>query len=536
MKKIFVLLFLEFFLHSYCFSQDKQLVDSLQSVLQNIKKDTTKANILFSISKAYWGSDFKKAIAFAEECLTVSQRSGYEKGAGMAYNSLGVIEIKRGNYITAMEFHKKALTICESAKDKNGIAFARVNMGNIYWKQGNPSEALKNYFSSLKINEAIHDKEGMGLCYNNIGLINFDQGNFNEALKNTVAALHIFKEINDKKYIISTYNNLGEIYRVQGKYNDALKSYFTSLTLAKEIGDKYHIGDNYNSMGEIYREQLNYDEALKSYFSSLKIKEEIGDKDGISISYINIGEVYTIQHKYSDALEYLNKGLDFSKEIGNLDNIKKSYINLSALNNLEGKDKDALVNYKLYIVYRDSLLNNENSKVITQQQMQFAFDRKQVADSLQFAQEKEIGLIKLQKQTALTYGGLTGIVIAIILLFLVYNNYKKQRSANKQLKEAQSHLIKSEKMAAFGLMASRVSHEIQNPLNFVNNFSELSLEMLTELSSSVSEEDIKVNTILLAKNLQKINEQGKRAAEIIKQLQEHSRKGSAHEFFEENQN
>src|SRR6185295_8032753 len=102
----------------------------------------------------------------------------------------------------------------------------------------------------------------------------------------------------------------------------------------------------------------------------------------------------------------------------------------------------------------------------------------------------------------------------------------------RTLEDTQAQLIKSEKMAAFGVMASRVSHEIQNPLNFVNNFSELSQEIVADVIKSTSEEDKKQLADLLIANLQKINEHGKRATGIVKQLQEHTLKGTALEFFE----
>ena len=81
----------------------------------------------------------------------------------------------------------------------------------------------------------------------------------------------------------------------------------------------------------------------------------------------------------------------------------------------------------------------------------------------------------------------------------------------------------------------KFSHEILNPLNFINNFAELSSDLVQEIITTKDEAEKKETTQLLQENLLKINGHGKRAEEIVKQLQEHSRKGSAHEFFEENQ-
>jgi C4-dicarboxylate-specific signal transduction histidine kinase len=165
-------------------------------------------------------------------------------------------------------------------------------------------------------------------------------------------------------------------------------------------------------------------------------------------------------------------------------------------------------------------------------QMQFDFDKKQAADRLKFIQEKEMGEMKLQKQKAYTYSGLLGIAVTLILLFFVNHNYKRQRIANEKLKEAQAQLIKSEKLAAYGVMASRMAHEIQNPLNFVNNFSELSEELIEEIISSDNREERKEVAQPLLGNIRMISHHGKRAENIVRELQEHTRAGTAHEYFD----
>jgi C4-dicarboxylate-specific signal transduction histidine kinase len=103
----------------------------------------------------------------------------------------------------------------------------------------------------------------------------------------------------------------------------------------------------------------------------------------------------------------------------------------------------------------------------------------------------------------------------------------------EELKRTQHQLIESEKMAAFGVMASRMAHEIQNPLNFVNNFSEISEELLDEIGNDCSPDEKTENMKLLDENVRKIAFHGKRAENIVKKLQEHINAGTAHEFFEE---
>jgi C4-dicarboxylate-specific signal transduction histidine kinase len=98
-----------------------------------------------------------------------------------------------------------------------------------------------------------------------------------------------------------------------------------------------------------------------------------------------------------------------------------------------------------------------------------------------------------------------------------------------ELREAQALLIQSEKMASLGELTAGIAHEIQNPLNFVNNFSEVNTELLNELKSEVmadnKEEAISIANDII-ENEQKINHHGKRADSIVKGMLQHSRTSS----------
>lgn len=140
-----------------------------------------------------------------------------------------------------------------------------------------------------------------------------------------------------------------------------------------------------------------------------------------------------------------------------------------------------------------------------------------------------------QEQKAyLFFGSVLGTNISLFILLLVYENSKNKayelvEKKHQDLLATQAQLIQSEKMASLGELTAGIAHEIQNPLNFVNNFAEVNTELIDELNAEIEKGHVQEALILtksLRENELKIVHHGKRADSIVKGMLQHSRASS----------
>lgn len=504
-------------------------MDSLLAELPKAKNDTNKVLLLDNISSDYKSINPDEGIKYGKQQLGLSQQLKWPKGIALSYNRIGSNYIFKSDYPNALEYDLKALKAYENINDKTGIATVLGNIGNVYLRQSETNKALFYYLKALSMNEELNYKKGIALNLGNIGLVYSNLGNFEKALDYFLRGVKMNEELHSMDAVAIIYGNIGNLYKNNKEYVKALEYIEKASSIADGMGDKNGKSRYLGNLGAAY----------------LAIAKDAGSGDVVNSK--KFGNRVTL---LNTAIAFTDSAIAIKKEIGELDGLSKKYKDLSDIYVLLGNDKKAFENYLNYTSIKDSVFNMEKDKKLALQIMQYEFDKKEAA--IQAGQEKKDALNQAEiKKQKLVRNIFIGCFLLVLLFALVFfkqrNKIKKEKKhsddlntelneALKNLRAAQEQLVKAEKLAAFGSVASRLAHEIQNPLNFINNFSDISNDLIVEINEADTEEEKRNALKTLNENLHKINQHGKRASGIVNQLQAHTRAGTAHEFFEEEKN
>lgn len=454
-------------------------IDSLRNILKTESDDTGKVNTLnlLSLKLSRMGKYDTSAIC-AKSAEQLGEKLNFENGiAGALYNS-GVIEYNLGNYSKSLEYYNNALTIYQKTGNKAGMGKTLVNIGGVYNEQGDFSKALEKMLKALSLQQEVGNKSGIASAYNNIGLVYYNEEKWALALENMLKALAIQKEIGDKTGIGTCLINTGAICTNQGKLSEALEYYSEALPIYQALGNKNAISVIYGNIGDVRMTKGDYPQAMQYYLKSLNICREIGSKNGLGWDFDNIGILYIYLKNYKESKVYLDSALDMAKAIDNKQMqtaVYKRFIELdSATDNYKAEADD----YKEYLVHHDSLINQANTKKILQEQMNYEFEQKQVAEKA--AQEKKDALAEQDKnrQRIILNSFMGGFVLMLILAFFIFRGYRQKQKANIIITQKNEEVVKQKELLEQKnneildslVYAKRLQDAILPPMKLVKQF------------------------------------------------------------------
>ncbi|MGZ3904953.1 MAG: tetratricopeptide repeat protein, partial [Bacteroidia bacterium] len=377
--------------YSVCFSQGK--IDSLISRIEKANVDTVKAKLLTQLSWSYiLTGNYDEALSTANKAFELSKN--WKTGQAIATVDIAYVHIYRGELKEALNYFFKAYSLDSALGHKGEMAKELGGIGGVYSNMSDYPRSLRYYLEGLKLALALNDKVSVAKFQSNIGVVYVQQKDNLKALDYLTKAIKGFEETNNEIDRASAIGNKGIVYENLGQHAKAISCFKDALKTAEETGDKYRmtlwcenmgvalegLGDSLILIKQATRiKNPMYEKAYGSYTKALDIAIETDDKMGMAIDNGFLGVLCTKYEKFKEAENFLLKARALADTSGSLELIAEQLKNLSNLYTQTGRAKQALEVYKQYILFKDSVFNEDNTKKQTQLEMQYEFDKKEAA-------------------------------------------------------------------------------------------------------------------------------------------------------------
>ncbi|MGZ3776310.1 MAG: tetratricopeptide repeat-containing sensor histidine kinase [Mucilaginibacter sp.] len=496
MKKLLSLLIFLFAISHFALAQ-KSKVDSLQKAYNKTKQDTTRVQLLEEKSGAvFLTTNRDSGMLCAQQALALSRKINFAKGEVRALSLISTYLNRDGDLPGSLKIAFETLPKAKAINDTRGIMSCYNTIGLTYSTLKDYQKALDNYYEFKNIGEKYHVKDLIVVAYNNIGREYIDYNKYDSAYYYIKKAYDVAIKTKMTKNIGYPIRSFGIIEFKKGNFKKAIDFYNQSIKTIPGGDNHYLMSEDYRRMAEAYQKLNTIDSSV--YFGRLALEQARLDKDPEQVMRATelLTNVYQSKSDFKQAFSY----------------------------------------QQIMLKARDSLFSQQ--KTLQVQNLNFEEEQRR----------QDIETAKVDYQNRVRFYALLGVIAVFVLIagILLYANSQRKKAnhllheqkeeiaaqrdnleqAYSDLKITQTQLVQSEKMASLGELTAGIAHEIQNPLNFVNNFSEVNTELIDEMAQEMEKgnlTEVKAIAADIKTNQLKISQHGKRADFIVKGMLQHSR-------------
>jgi len=483
------------------FSQTKE-IDSLYIQLAFEESDTLKVDTsLKLIKRLYDIEDYDKALKYIYESEKLSTTMNYTYGIAEITYYKSLIYASKNDYINAVTGYAKSKALYGNLKDTLGIAKVNNSIGLIEIKRGNYSKGLQYILSAIKELEKRKLKPELSLAYNNLAKAYYNINAQEKAIEFYIKALQLQTELKQKEAIIESNSRLAELYSAKQEYRKSIEYYETVL---KQVGDSNDSikGSVLPKLGGEYLKFNDFERATKYLLQGLMLNRRSKNKTGLTIALNNLGELNLSLNKSILAEQQLQEAGELAKSINNKPELLRYYKLMKELDSAKKRFDRAFIWQREYFdlknslesknVIKDSLLNGE-LEISPEFDPNFSNSKSiETEDSSMAEKDNEINRFQLIFYALL--GALAIVSTFLILIYLKRNSSIKYTQEleeknikielqNKAFQEQTKHLenVINVKDKLFSI----ISHDLKDSLSSINGF----IDLLKEGSLSREEFD-----------------------------------------------
>lgn len=411
------------------------------------------------------GPDISKTKKLLQETKNDSLKVVYYDDLCEAYNGI--------HYDSSVYYGKKGLTIARKLKNAVLIENCLNSMAGVHFQAGKFPKSIQALLKCLKIAEENHHQTVIEQTLSNLAVVYHNIKDYDKALEyyKRVLAYTEQKPHNDATLSLQL-SNIGMLYKDKGNFSLAMQTMEKSLEHARVSGDSSTLARALNNVAELYGIENQPEKSKRYYLMAYRIQEKLGNARGIFITSSNLAGVYNDNQKYDSALYFGNIALDKAKMFNGPHYYKTIYNVLASIYKHKNDHKKALEYYQLFEAYKDSIFNEENSRIISDLKTQYEVDKTTAELNARAAAEKEKAeAIRQEEERRSTM--VVAFISGILLLVCVFSFFLYKRFA---LTKKQKQIIETQK-----IRVEEKNREITDSINYAQRLQNAILAKESEI-------------------------------------------------------